>query len=164
MNLLDLSIFEKYRDGADSPSEATSWFLLTDCVVRQGERCRYAKLTLWPSDDHDGPIHTTVDEEHWAVLSPYLQQLDQAKQGNGPSVLVPVFKGRDGRWKFSHQVAAAQNSEASTRHELLDERRDLVRLQTYLPPEQREHYRRVAAERGLDIAEFTRRALEAYAS
>ena len=61
-------------------------------------------------DDDDLPIEATADAQHFNLLEPYIDILRQQRQSpeNVTPPVIPVYRGLDGRWRFSW-LAACQD-------------------------------------------------------
>lgn len=81
------------------------YLTLTDAVPLSGPHGRYIKLVCL--DTEDLPIEATADSRYFHLLEPYIEVLRQFRRGLNDDALpmVPVFKGEDGKWRFSWLAA-----------------------------------------------------------
>ena len=132
------------------PNQTSCFYLpLTHVEPCSGIHGRYVKLVCVDADDL--PIEATADQKHFRLLEPYVEELRKARSETpGEYPVVPVFKGNDGRWRFSWLAAQKDHPHLANPEADAPENVDRAfRLQVSVPGTLAYRFKRVAAQRGI---------------
>lgn len=139
------------------PSVSCLYLTLTDACPGESAHGRYIKLYCLDADDL--PIEAMADHRHFHLLEPYIDLLRQHRQAplQSDQPVIPVFKGDDGRWRFSWRAATRDYPElasaepaaspAYTPDSAMASR--AFRLQVSVPGSLAEAFKAHAAQRGM---------------
>lgn len=138
------------------PPPNCEYLLLSDATPCHGIHGPYIKLYCF--DDTDLPIEATADAKHFHLLEPYIEILRKARQSPGDfaDTTIPVFKGDDGRWRFSWLAASRDYPDRveptpSPQTYVPDPAMEgrAFRMQVSVPGTLAERFKALAAQRGM---------------
>jgi hypothetical protein len=90
-----------------SPKEEGIFLKVEKVQVFKGPTGEYARVIGWDPENTMSDTCITVDSKHFHILDPFLTlSEDGTIVGN-----VPIFRGKDGKWRFSTLAAVPQKEE-----------------------------------------------------
>lgn len=150
-----MDVFERFIPVAADTAPSWEYFQLEQVESINGPTGLYFQL-ICQSQDGSGEIHATCDNRYREHLRPYLELLVQSREGvstEGP--VVPLFLGKDSRWRFSWIGAEKDYPELRPRTAApLPERDGATRLQVSVSHDLAHRFKAAAFERGMTHTDF----------
>lgn len=146
------SLDQLFQETPESTSDF-DYAQLTGVRPCNGIHGRFVKLLCL--DEEGIPIEATADQRHFHLLEPYFNELRvKSKDPDADWPVVPLFKGNDGRWRFSWHTAARDNPNLALQNQPTDISRGVYRMQVSVPGDLAARFKQTAQSRGLSHTDF----------
>lgn len=146
-----MDVFERFIPVAADTSTSWEYFQLEQAESINGPTGLYFQL-ICQSQDGGSELHATCDNRYREHLRPYLELLVKSREGvSTEAPCVPLFLGKDGRWRFSWIGAEKDYPELRDRNRPTSppERDGATRLQVSVSHDLANRFKAAAFERGM---------------